>query len=112
MGKFVKGQSGNPGGRKGTVVNGVCITDLAKSHCPEAIETLVEIMRDKGAPQTARKAAADSLLDRGIGKPLQKAELTGAEGKDLMPTNTAEAARELVTTLAELERLGVIKLPE
>ena len=65
-----------------------------------------------GNAYPSRKAAADSLLDRGIGKPLQKAELTGAEGKDLMPTNTAEAARELVTTLAELERLGVIKLPE
>ena len=109
---FQKGKSGNPSGRPSVIVDGVNIAELARERGQKAIETLTAIMLNEELPTAARVKAAESLLDRGFGKPLQKAELTGAEGKDLMPTNTAEAARELVTTLAELERLGVIKLPE
>ncbi len=37
---------------------------LAKEYGPEAIETLVELMRGDNNPQTQR-AAAEALLDRG-----------------------------------------------
>lgn len=108
---FKKGQSGNPGGRPTVKVDGVNLSEIARQHCPAALQTLIELHTDKGAPPAVRKAAADSILDRGIGKPLQKAELTGAEGKDLIPTNPVEAAAELIKTLADLERLGALKLP-
>jgi hypothetical protein len=42
---------------------------LARVHCREAIEKLVALLR--GPDDKLAKAAADSLLDRGIGKPAQ-----------------------------------------
>lgn len=50
------------------------IRSLARSHTAEAMETLVKIMRDSDVVANARVAAANSLLDRGWGKPEQKLE--------------------------------------
>jgi len=69
---FQKGQSGNPGGRPKENAE---VTALAREHCKEAIEKLVALMR--GDDARLAKAAADSLLDRGIGKPSQSVELSG-----------------------------------
>lgn len=43
---------------------------LARSHTELAIETLAEIMADPWAKDADRIKAADSMLDRGHGKPL------------------------------------------
>jgi hypothetical protein len=64
---FVKGQSGNPGGRPETRY----IKDLARARTTEALDTLAEVLKDKEAPHAARVSAANSLLDRGWGKPAQ-----------------------------------------
>lgn len=45
------------------------IRSLARSHAPEAIATLAGIMRACVDFPMARIAAANSLLDRGFGKP-------------------------------------------
>lgn len=66
---FRKGQSGNPGGRaKVRLPDGRTITDLAREHTQEAIETLVAVMRDVSAPAAARVAAADKIISRGWGQ--------------------------------------------
>ena len=66
---FKKGQSGNPGGRaKVRLVDGRTLTDLAREHTKEAVDTLVDIMRDKKAPAAARVAASDKILNRGWGQ--------------------------------------------
>ena len=78
---FQKGQSGNPGGRpKSTrsleerrIINDVRLA--AKQYTPEALKVLDEIMRDKKAPKAARIMAANSLLDRGHGKPSQSIDV-------------------------------------
>ena len=57
-------QSGNPGGRSKAQID---VRNLAREHTKEAIDTLVLVMRN-GKPGEAA-LAANSLLDRGWGKP-------------------------------------------
>lgn len=45
------------------------IRDAAQQYTEDALRTLVEVMGDETAPHAARAAAANSLLDRGHGKP-------------------------------------------
>ena len=47
------------------------IRSLARSHTESAIKVLAGIMNEPEAPPAARVAAANSLLDRGWGKPTQ-----------------------------------------
>ena len=77
-GQFAPGQSGNPGGRPKDEHR---VAELARSYTVEAIDTLVELMRD-GKDERVRGTAAQALLDRGWGK--AKLELvTDAEGSYL-----------------------------
>lgn len=46
------------------------LADLAKAYAPEALETLAQVMRT-GESESARVTAANSILDRGYGKPVQ-----------------------------------------
>jgi hypothetical protein len=50
------------------------ISSLARSHSPGAIKVLAGIMNSPKASDTARVAAANSLLDRAWGKAVQKNE--------------------------------------
>lgn len=76
---FKPGQSGNPGGMPKGARD---IKALAREHAPTALETLAAIMSDSLTPPAARVAAANSLLDRGYGKPVQ--EITGEGGGPLV----------------------------
>ena len=77
-GQFAPGQSGNPGGRPKDEHR---VAELARSYTVEAIDTLVELMRD-GKDERIRGTAAQALLDRGWGK--AKVEVvTSAEGSYL-----------------------------
>ena len=69
---FVKGVSGNPGGRPKLKVN---LRELAQENTMEALETLVQVMRT-GKPGE-RLVAANAILDRAYGKPSQSIEMSG-----------------------------------
>ena len=47
------------------------IRSLARGHTESALNVLAGIMNESEAPHAARVAAANSLLDRGWGKPSQ-----------------------------------------
>jgi Family of unknown function (DUF5681) len=66
---WVKGQTGNPGGRpKG-------IAALARQHTDKALEVLVNALNDDDA--RVRVAASKEILDRGFGKSIaMTADLT------------------------------------
>src|SRR5262249_52848053 len=70
LGRFPKGVTGNAGGRPKAELH---IRELAREHTEQAIRALVEIMtgEDKHAPAIARVAAAEAILDRAWGKPVQ-----------------------------------------
>jgi hypothetical protein len=76
---FVKGQSGNPLGRRRGIPE---LRTLARQHTKETIERLVYWLRSDDA--RASVAAAGMLLDRGFGKPSQ--EVTVPEGTAILPT--------------------------
>lgn len=52
------------------------IRSLARSHSDTAIRTLAAIMTKEDAPESARVAAANAILDRGWGKPQQTVDMT------------------------------------
>jgi len=70
---FEKGKSGNPGGRPKIAQE---VKLLAQAYSIEAIEYLYALMKDKSADPKTRKSAADSILDRAIGKPSQDIEIS------------------------------------
>jgi hypothetical protein len=78
-----KGVSGNIGGRPKFYGP---IQELARLETEAALQTLVEIMR-KGKPDAARVAAAQAVLDRGWGRPVQALEHSGPEGSPLLSMN-------------------------
>lgn len=67
-GQLLKGSVLNPTGRPKVVAH---VRDLARQCTEDAIRTLHEIALNKEEPAAARVTAANSLLDRGYGKPMQ-----------------------------------------
>jgi hypothetical protein len=92
MSQFQPGQSGNPGGRPKAAHH---IRDLARQHTEAAVLALVEALAAKS--ERTRVAAAEALLDRGWGRPMQAVEHTGSEGGPIL----------IVTGVPRADRDGV-----
>jgi len=81
---FVKGQSGNPSGRpKSTMADGRSVTDVARSFTEKALQALIDVIESDAAPHPAKVSAANSILDRGWGKPAQSVAISGDEDNPL-----------------------------
>lgn len=75
---FSKGApSANPRGRPACAAE---IREIARKHGPEAMQTLIDIMRNPDIKTELRIRASDSLLDRGYGKAPQSLTGEGGEG--------------------------------
>lgn len=75
--------AGRPKGALNTATKD--IRALAQDYGAQAIATLVELMLE-GENQTVRKSAADSILDRGFGRPGQHIEVDADVKSDVMVT--------------------------
>jgi hypothetical protein len=67
------------------------IRSLARSHTETALNCLVGIMNQPEAPPAARVSAANSLLDRGWGKPAQP--VTGEDEGPIQLTVTWQSKK-------------------
>ena len=105
---FKKGQSGNPGGRPKVVAE---VKELARAHTGEAIETLVSIMTNPKAAPAARVSAANSLLDRGYGKPPQ--HITGDVATSYVARlpEPAKSAEEWLASLGDVQNKPLLSGP-
>jgi hypothetical protein len=63
---FQKGVSGNPGGRSKALAE---FRDQCRDHSPEAVETLLGVMRKEKAMSSAKVQAARTLLAYAWGAP-------------------------------------------
>lgn len=95
-GRFVKGTSGNPGGRP-AIPEGQ--KELLRDLVPAALEIKRKILLDDNAPLTLRNAVADSVLDRVYGKPVQTTptEDNGLSKLDLLLAGITEVAEATVS---------------
>lgn len=101
---FKKGQSGNPSGRPVyRLPDGRTLTDLARSYTEEAVEALVEVMRE-GDSDSARVAAAKHILDRGWGQAPQTIAVKPVE-EDLDLSGMSDEQIEAIRTLRTLAPL-------
>ena len=66
------------GGRKAGTPNKSTadLREAAQQFTADALQTLVDVMKDEGQPAAARISAATAILDRGHGKPQMYTETT------------------------------------
>jgi len=106
-GQWQPGQSGNPKGRPS--IKGEVET-LAHTYTVEALETLVNLMRN-GFPDSGRAAAANALLNRGWGLPRQAVDVSPVPSKAIDHMSLEELEVELAILderrrLAQVDTLG------
>lgn len=97
---WVKGVSGNPAGPPKNLHG---LQELARAHCPDVIERLAEIVKDRKSPPAAACIAGGILLDRGYGKAVQiVAEVSTnlSDAIDITDADLAAIARSSSANLA------------
>ena len=88
-GRYKKGFSGNAGGRPKDEHK---VAELARSYTAEAIDTLVDLMRN-GRDDRMRGTAAQALLERGWGKPRVEVATTQKSNSESFTEALEEVAR-------------------
>ena len=67
---FVKGKSGNPGGRPTKTAEEIDLIAACKAKTSEALSVILHIMHS-GEKEQTRLSAAQSIIERAYGKPVQ-----------------------------------------
>jgi hypothetical protein len=98
-GGFKKGKSGNPGGRPRALAG---VMDEARRHTFEAIRVLLKLMRSAES-ESVRLSAAEAILSRGWGRPIQAFQV---DGRFLTKKLTELTAEELSDLEGRIERAG------
>ena len=71
---FAKGKSGNPGGRPAKTVEELDLIAACKQRTPEALSVILYVMNN-GEQEKNRLVAAQSIIERAYGKPVQPQEV-------------------------------------
>jgi len=97
-------QGQKTGGRKPGSLNKANreIRELAQQYGPEAIEALVAILKSPDSPPAAKVASANSILDRGYGKPRQPMEHGGRDGAPIEYRDLSGLSDEQLGQLATI----------
>lgn len=77
---FVKGQSGNPGGRPPKTDEERTLEQLCRDKTLDALSVLTTIMNSSASNERNRITAAMAIIERGHGKAVQPTTLSGPEG--------------------------------
>jgi hypothetical protein len=101
-GGFKKGNSGNPGGRPRALAS---VMHEARRHTFEALRVLLKLMRTAES-ESVRLNAAEAILSRGWGRPVQALQV---DGRFLTKKLTDLTPDEIV---ALEERVGMIDSDE
>ena len=70
-GRFIKGVSGNPSGKPPMPA---VIKELLQNATPDAVELLIETMKDESVKTDIRVRCAETIIDRVLGKSVQPFE--------------------------------------
>lgn len=73
-----KGQSGNKGGRPKDNVDGYNLPAMCRLRTPDCVRLWGEVLDDPDAALRDRMRAAELLMDRAYGKPMQQAQIAVA----------------------------------
>ena len=79
------------------------VAETLRGEVMDSIMALVEVRDNPKAPAAARAGAANSILDRYLGKPIQKSEVTVSQ-------KTPETVEDIDRRLAELRREAGVAL--
>ena len=113
--KSKRGGARKGAGRKPGVVSQAKLTlaEQARVYGPDLIKALYQIAMDEEAPPNARVSAANSILDRAYGRPLNAMEVTGKDGGAIEHTMKARVVivppkeiAEVATRLIQSEQDG------
>ena len=94
--KFLPGESGNPNGRP---KKGFSLAEIVREKTndgADVVDFLIKVVngRVRKAKLADRIHAAEVLLDRGFGKPLQSVELSGPDGGPIQLITIADLGRQ------------------
>lgn len=108
--KDERGGARKGAGRKPGVVSEAKRTfaEAAREHADEAMKILLKVARDETAAPAARVSAANSIIDRAYGKPLNAVEVTGKDGGAIEHTVKARVVIVPPKQIAEVTTRKVI----
>lgn len=106
---FKPGQSGNPGGRPAKTEEQRTLEAMCREKTPEALAVVLNIMQHGGS-ERSQLAAAEIVIERGHGKPVERQE-TGkpgefSENRDELNARIKERAIKLGVVVPKLKRVA------
>lgn len=78
-GRFVKGKSGNPGGRPKKTQAERDALEMIRKMAPEAVIKMKEMLDDPDTPAAVKAKICTEILDRTYGKAFQSIDVSGID---------------------------------